>query len=456
MSYNVGFYSLDFSDVNYYIRKMKEYLDKKKEVPENIIKDYLYEIAKYNPNGILLRIGYRDKDNYYQEDEMFESLYYTFMYYALTSEEFTVGVYYEYRGRTISEAKSEYDSLANLLRIYKIIPSTMNLPIYIYNNYDRESSDTDFITSRENRTLGTKTILDSLQKEGFKAGLIADDEWLGTGFIVDQLYNNYDNPDDPVKVLPTNYSLVPILDKSSAVVNAVKNDGILKFPIKTESENDQYPSIIYTSNAGNWINNEPEQPENPEITIEEGTKIELDNAPLYPRYWSIDEAKFKSGIYYIYSSIIKNNKIRITSCKDYIGDQSQIIGWVNISDIVDKSELQVGDKVEVTGTINTYTDGSGNNIIKDREIMYIIDILDSDKYKYNYALAPTLLARRQGWADSSMIRKIVEIIDKDDEENNTIVATIKENNSGDNSEGSDTNSGNTDTKDDSAESENNN
>lgn len=410
MSYNVGFYSLDFDDTNYYIYRMVECIEANEEIHSWILNGYVKFTQAYCPYGVLLRIGYRDENDFYVEDENFKSLYYRFKEYQDTYKDFRIGVYYEYRGRTNTEAISEYNSLISLLRVYDLTPENMKLPIYIYNNYNREINDTK--TTKKERTEAANVILKKLQETGYKAGLITYDKWFGEGYNMDQLYYSYDNPDDPTEVTTNNYSLIPIIDVNFPnVVNCLNNDGVLNIPY-TPDELDSWPAVEFISNTGEWEGYAPDIPDTPEITIDEGTKIELDNAPLYPRSWSVKEANYKTGIYYIYSSIIKNNKIRITTSKDYIGDQSQISGWINITDIVDKSELQIGDKVEVTGNINTYADGSGNTINKNRETMYIIDILDTEKFKYNYAVAPSMLARRQGWADSSMIKKIVEIIDE--------------------------------------------
>lgn len=138
-----------------------------------------------------------------------------------------------------------------------------------------------------------------------------------------------------------------------------------------------------------------------------GKKIEINNIPIYTRYCSISSEDYRSGTFYLWEENIKNNRIRITNNPDNAGKYGFVTGWINVEDLYDKKDkLCIGDKVYVNGNINSNPDGTGNKIKKINSIMYIIKILDSNEYEYNYAVSTAMNRTNQGWAKEDILNKI--------------------------------------------------
>lgn len=137
-----------------------------------------------------------------------------------------------------------------------------------------------------------------------------------------------------------------------------------------------------------------------------GKKVNLELCKVYPRYGSIKSSTFKTGEYYLWDNIVVNNKIRITNNPNGIGKLGYITGWISVDDIIERTDIRVGDKVIVNGKINMYADGSGQYMTKNNIIMYIVDTLDPTMFEYCYAVASDINRNRQGWAKLDMLKRI--------------------------------------------------
>ena len=67
--------------------------------------------------------------------------------------------------------------------------------------------------------------------------------------------------------------------------------------------------------------------------MESGTKVILNNAPLYVRYGSRAPIGTKTGEFYIWSVTVANDRIRVTNKKENAGKPGQVVGWINTKDI---------------------------------------------------------------------------------------------------------------------------
>lgn len=96
------------------------------------------------------------------------------------------------------------------------------------------------------------------------------------------------------------------------------------------------------------------EPEQEEITFNTGDEVELKSVPLYASSTISKKANTLTGKYFIHSSNIINDRIRITTPKG----NSVVTGWVNIHEIkllkhINKTFV-VGDKVRVNEGAKTY------------------------------------------------------------------------------------------------------
>lgn len=71
-----------------------------------------------------------------------------------------------------------------------------------------------------------------------------------------------------------------------------------------------------------------------EVKIEAGTKLTLKNVPLYASSTASTKANTKTGTYYIWSTGVVNNRIRITNKTANVGKAGQVTGWIYYADAV--------------------------------------------------------------------------------------------------------------------------
>ena len=139
-------------------------------------------------------------------------------------------------------------------------------------------------------------------------------------------------------------------------------------------------------------------------------EVELNNIPIYASPFAQKSDITLEGRYYIFNLIESNHRIRITDIEDFAGVYGHSIGWVKISDLkLIENEIYVGDKVVVDGDINIYSDGSGTFIHKNKEEMYITDIIDSLEYCYGVTPKPGMNRQAFAKADQVVKYKIIDI-----------------------------------------------
>ena len=139
-----------------------------------------------------------------------------------------------------------------------------------------------------------------------------------------------------------------------------------------------------------------------------GKEFTLNNTPLYASAYSPALSCYRSGLYFIYSSTIVNNRIRITKLDDGVGEPVRSTGWVELKDLEMLEGFVVGEFVKVTGNIYEFANKTGNYIVKKDDIMYIEEILDLE-YELPYALSSGPNAERQGFGTADMFRKMPQV-----------------------------------------------
>lgn len=70
----------------------------------------------------------------------------------------------------------------------------------------------------------------------------------------------------------------------------------------------------------------------PAKVIKSGSKLKLTNTSLYASAYSKTKAGVKTGTYYIWSTSVVNNKIRITNSTSNVGKSGQVTGWIDLND----------------------------------------------------------------------------------------------------------------------------
>lgn len=184
-----------------------------------------------------------------------------------------------------------------------------------------------------------------------------------------------------------------------------------------------HSSVVHITGKGNYtgtktqsfdtgiITKEDPEPQNPQYPeqLVPGLPIQLTKAATYSEFWSRKYNSIISGIFYIFDSIIRNNRIRITNALEKVGVNGREGGWISLDDIlVNNYKYEIGDKVIVNGDIYQKPDGSGNRIAKQEAVMYIVDIIDDAEYQYNYAVATASYNNKQGWCSEDILTKYLE------------------------------------------------
>ena len=200
------------------------------------------------------------------------------------------------------------------------------------------------------------------------------------------------------------------------------NDYILEITYAANFE-DMYKDVIFNvTGINNYADStyfgyrysnldESDKPVNPS-TIEEievRMPINLEDAPVYARSTSAKYDDILNGIYFIYDDIIEFDRIRIVKSKYAFENPCMFTGWVDIEKVlVSKNRFKVDDKVIVTGTTYQYENGTGMQMEKDGEIMYITYCNEKEGHgAYNYGLSSELHTAIQAYCNESVLKHAV-------------------------------------------------
>ena len=68
-------------------------------------------------------------------------------------------------------------------------------------------------------------------------------------------------------------------------------------------------------------------------SFKNGEQITLTNVDMFSSSTKVDPVRKISGTYYVWSNIVHNYRIRITTSADYTGVHGKVTAWINVSDI---------------------------------------------------------------------------------------------------------------------------
>lgn len=175
-----------------------------------------------------------------------------------------------------------------------------------------------------------------------------------------------------------------------------------------EAESGFHETVCYIYGINNYTGSITKSFVTSRDQIYAGKTIQLELCTVYPRFGSRKSDVKKTGTFYLWDNQVVNNRIRLTNNPDGIGKPGYLTGWVDIENVIARTDIRIGDKVLVNGKITAYADGTGNTIRKTNIIMYIVDILDAESFSHNFGVASDINRNRQGWASADMIKRIEE------------------------------------------------
>ena len=140
--------------------------------------------------------------------------------------------------------------------------------------------------------------------------------------------------------------------------------------------------------------------------IAAGTEFALNNTPMYATYSSGTSFDNKTGTYFIYSSSVVNNRVRMARTESAVDSPARSCGWCNTLDLLNLGEITVGEQVLVSGKIYVYANGSGGYIESEGQVMYVYEILDKEQYRFPYGLANGPKSAIIGYANEDILSKV--------------------------------------------------
>lgn len=140
--------------------------------------------------------------------------------------------------------------------------------------------------------------------------------------------------------------------------------------------------------------------------IAAGTEFDLNNTPMYATYSSSTSFDNKTGTYFIYSSSVVNNRVRMARTENAVDSPARSCGWCNTLDLLNLGEITIGEQVLVSGKIYLYANGSGGYIESEGQVMYVYEILDKEQYRFPYGLANGPKSAIIGYANEDILSKV--------------------------------------------------
>ena len=115
-----------------------------------------------------------------------------------------------------------------------------------------------------------------------------------------------------------------------------------------------------TSSIGSTASNSQSKPNLSALTA--GTKLDLKNVALYASASAKTKAGTKTGTYYVWSSDVVNNRIRITNSKTNVGKSGQVTGWIALSTAKNSSVATSTSKSTSTSSNEALAAGTKLNL----------------------------------------------------------------------------------------------
>lgn len=265
----------------------------------------------------ILRAGYGHYDN--QKDEKFEE------YYAAAKKAgLKLGAYIYSYAKSADDAKKEAEVFINWLK-----GKQFEMPVY----YDVEENS----QAQKGKAFVSqliKTFCSEMEKAGYYVGVYANKNWFDN-YIDDECKQKYSSWVAQWAKNCTYKGAYGMWQYSATgKVNGISGS------VDLDSSYKDYPAIIVNGGFNGYKkaeNPKPVTPSKPDVnSYKAGTKIKLDNTPIYASSTTNRQAGKKTGIYYIYDGIQIRSRYRITSKPEYVNAKpidEKVTGYIRKADI---------------------------------------------------------------------------------------------------------------------------
>lgn len=269
-----------------------------------------YEAASKVIDGVIIRCGYRKlKTGVITEDPLFKNHITEF-----NKLEVPVGIYFFTTAINEHEAKEEANYAVSLIKSLGI---ELSFPIAIDTEYSNEShTGRSDKLSKDDRTKVVVAFCERIIELGYEPMIYCSDSWFK--------YNLNYNDVKKYKKWVADYSNKPSIGTDNLIGWQRGKTSISGIP-KQVDDNIWYADIKDKSKNSNNSTNKTK--------LQDGDKVELKNVNLFASSTTSKVVGIKTGTYYIWSSVTRNKRVRITNKKENVKKNGAITGWINISDI---------------------------------------------------------------------------------------------------------------------------
>lgn len=282
----------------------------------NPVKDY-QKVAK-SVDGVIIRCGYRKlRTGIITIDPLFKE-HITSLYKLGVP----VGIYFFTTAINEKEGKEEAEYTISLVESLGI---KLSFPIAIDTEYsNNEHNGRSDKLSKADRTKAVVAFCERIIERGYTPMIYASDSWFK--------YNLEYETVKKYKKWVANYSKKPSIATDN-LVGWQKGKVTISGIDKQVDNNEWYDTI------GEVVEKKKEEVKTPAETttttkkLSDGLAIKLSKVNLYSSSTASKATSVKSGTYYIWSSVTRNKRVRITNKKENVKKTGAITGWINVSDI---------------------------------------------------------------------------------------------------------------------------
>lgn len=338
-----------------------------------------------NIDGVLIRCGYRAAES----GQLTIDSKFKIHIKSAVDNNIPVGVYFFSQAINEKEAEEEAKFTISLIKEYKL-----SLPIFVDSETSslKGAGRADNLDN-ETRTHVVAAFCNYIKSHGYESGIYASDSWFKYNLDYNALKNytiwvaRYGKEPETVKTKIgwqyTESGKIPGINgkcdishwygniekqkiddektpKLDNIINgaAIHLNNINLYPTSSSNKVANRKTGTYyiwsesilngrvritnsKSNVGiagritGWVNVKDiiNNTDNNDEGIKAGDKLNLKSVKFYSSSSALTHTSIRSGVYYIWSTDIVNNRIRITNDISKVGKSNQISAWINISDI---------------------------------------------------------------------------------------------------------------------------
>lgn len=286
-------------------------------------------------DGVLIRCGYRGSSTgQIAVDQKFA----THVNY-LVNNKCPIGLYFFTNAITEAEAREE---ATYVIATIKNMGLSLSFPIIIDTEFGQTSKDGSHNgradkLDKVTRTKNVIAFIEQCRAFGYEAAIYASDSWFVEHLEYDKIkkYKKWVAKYGGSEIKYTKDNVIGWQKTSIGMCSGISgNVDMSDWYIDIDPKVAIYSKVEIPVVKETIDNTIADVKENKSNKLETGQIIELNDAPLYASSTTSKIAATKSGKFYVWNSIKRSGRIRITTKPEYVEDTEFVTGWINVSDIL--------------------------------------------------------------------------------------------------------------------------